>query len=112
MYQVPYRAVNNDRDMEKAKVERMLKAGIVDPSSAEWASPVVFAQKMNDSWRFCMDYSKLNAVTVRDAYLIPRTDEFIDSLWDAQIFSILDANWGYEQVEVAEEDREKTTFTS
>jgi hypothetical protein len=59
-----------------------------------------------------VDYRKLNAITVRDSYLLPRMDECIDSLGDAKIFTTLDCNSGYLQIPVRPEDREKTLFTS
>lgn len=62
--------------------------------------------------RFCVDYRRLNALTVRDSYPIPRMDECIDSLADATIFTTLDANSGHWQIEIREEDKDKTTFTS
>jgi hypothetical protein len=54
---------------------------------------------------------KLNAITVRDSYPLPRMDECIDSLGDAKMFTTLDCNSGYWQITVRPEDREKTTFT-
>jgi RNase H-like domain found in reverse transcriptase/Reverse transcriptase (RNA-dependent DNA polymerase) len=62
--------------------------------------------------RFCIDYRRLNALTVRDSYPLPRMDECIDSLGDARIFSTLDCNSGYWQIPVEAADRAKTTFTS
>lgn len=62
------------------------------------------------SLRFCVDYRKVNAVTFRDAYLLSRMDEHSDSLGDAALFSIFDANRGYPKIEVEETDREKTAF--
>ena len=51
-----------------------------------------------------------NAVTVQDSYPLPRMDEYIDSLRDAKVFTTLDAMWGYRQIDIANEDRDKTTF--
>jgi Reverse transcriptase (RNA-dependent DNA polymerase) len=62
--------------------------------------------------RFCIYYRRLNAVTVRDSYPLPRMAECIDSLGDASVFSTLDCNSGYWQIPVRAEDKEKTTFTS
>eukprot|EP00171_Calliarthron_tuberculosum_P021566 IDg21566t1 len=54
------------------------------------------------------DYRRLNAVTKRDSYPIPRMDDCIDSLGTAEIFTSLDANWGYWQIPLKEGDKEKT----
>ena len=62
--------------------------------------------------RFCVYYRMLNAVTVRDSYPLPRMDECIDSLGDATVLTTLHCSSGYWQVEIAEEDRDKTTFAS
>lgn len=62
--------------------------------------------------RLCLDYRKLNALTKCDSHSIPRNEKCIDSLGDATVFSTLDANSGYWQVEIEESDRDKTAFTS
>jgi hypothetical protein len=108
----PYRAGPKARDAEAQEVHRMLQAGVIEPSSSEWASPVVLVPKPDGSLRFCVDYRKLNAITVRDTYPLPRMDECIDSLGDASVFTTLDCNSGYWQIPVAPEDMDKTTFTS
>lgn len=90
----------------------MLKEGVIEPAMSEWASPVVFAPKKDEKLRFCVDYRKVNAMTVRDTYPLPRMDECIDSLGGATIFSTVDCNNGYWQTEIPEADRNKTTFSS
>jgi Reverse transcriptase (RNA-dependent DNA polymerase) len=89
----------------------MLKADVIVPAASDWASPVVLVPKPDRSMRFCIDYRKLNAVTVRYSYPLPRMDECIDSLVDASVFSTLDCNSGYWQIPVDPIDIEKTTFT-
>ena len=90
----------------------MLRAGVIEPTSPEWASPVVFVPKMDGTMRFCVDYRKLNAVTVCNSYPLLCMDESIDSLDDATFFTTLDCISGYWLVEITEEDRGKTTFAS
>jgi hypothetical protein len=90
----------------------MLKEGVIEPAASEWASPVVLVPKPDGSMRFCVDYRKLNAITIRDTYPLPRMDECIDSLGDANVFTTLDCNSGYWQIPVAPDDMDKTTFTS
>jgi Reverse transcriptase (RNA-dependent DNA polymerase) len=108
----PYRAGPRAREAEAVEVQRMLKAGVIEPAHAEWASPVVLVPKPDGSMRFCIDYRRLNALTVKDSYPLPRMDEWIDSLGDAKIFSTLDCNSGYWQIPVHPDDQDKTTFTS
>ena len=57
----------------------MLDQGVIQPSSSPWASPVVLAKK-DGSLRFCVDYRKLNAVTKKDAYALPRINDTLDAL--------------------------------
>ena len=107
----PYRAGPKTRELEQAEVDRQLRDGVIEPAQSEWASPVVFAPKADGTLRFCVDYRRLNQATMKDSYPIPRMDECIDSLGEANIFSTLDCNAGYWQVPVRKSDRHKTTFT-
>ena len=58
----------------------MLKKGVIEPSSSPWTSPIVSVKKKDGSTRFCMDYCKLNEVTVEDSYPLPRIDDCLDAL--------------------------------
>jgi hypothetical protein len=86
----PYRAGPRARELERQDVSRILKAGFIEPESTEWASPVVLVPKPDGTMRFCVDYLKLNAMTIRDTYPRPRMDECIDSLENVRIFITLD----------------------
>jgi len=110
--QTPYRAGHQNRKLINEQVESMLKAGVIEAAQSEWASPVVMVPKKDGSARFCVDYRRLNTVTVKDAYPLPRMDDCIDSLGEAAIFTTLDCNSGYWQIPVAQEDRDKTAFIS
>jgi len=107
----PYRRGPRTRKLIKAQVDRMLKLEVIEPSQSEWAGPVVLISKPDGSPRFCIDYRQLNERTVRDSYPIPRIDDCLDSLGDAQFFSTLDCNAGNWQIPIAEEDKPKTAFT-
>jgi len=71
---------------------------------------VVLVPKPDGTMRFCVDYRRLNEGKVRNVYPLPRMDDFIDVLGDAEVFSTLVCNSGYWQIPVADEDRDKTTF--
>ena len=109
--QHPYKAGPRAREMEREQVARMLKLDVIEPTTSEWASPVVMVPKPDGTPRFCIDYRRLNERTVKDSYPIPRMDECLDSLGEARVFSTLDCNAGYWQIPVAREDRGKTAFT-
>ena len=112
IHQMPYRQGLPAREKTIEIIQQMMEQDVIEPCTSEWASPVVFAPKKDGSTRFCVDYRRLNAVTKPDVYPLPRMDDCLDSLGDAMIFTTLDANSGYWQLPVAEEDRDKTTFTT
>ena len=94
------------------EVKKMLQQGVIRESKSPWSSPVVMVKKKDGSWRFCIDFRKLNDSTERDAYPLPRIDATLESLAGSQFFSTLDLASGYWQVEVEESDREKTAFST
>lgn len=83
----------------------MLKAGVIEPSHSPWSFPVVLVKKKDRSWRFCVDYRRLNDVTRKDLYLLPCIDEALDYIAGSRWFSLLDLRNGYWQVELAPEAR-------
>ena len=92
------------------EVKKMMSRGVIRHSSSPWSSPVVMVRKKNGSWRFCIDYRKLNAVTHQDAYPLPRIDATLESLAGSTLFTTLDlASW-YWQVEIEEDDKEEDCF--
>ena len=92
---MPYRKGPDMRDMVAKEVNKMLNAGVIVPTSTEWASPVVLVPKKDGSLRFCVDYRRLNAKTAADSYPMPHMDDCIASLGDAAVFTTLDCNSGY-----------------
>ncbi|KAL2088289.1 hypothetical protein ACEWY4_015188 [Coilia grayii] len=94
----------------KAHVQELVEKGIVQPSSSPYASPIVVVQKKDGTIRLCVDYRQLNAKTRKDAYPLPRIEESLDALTGATLFSTLDLASGYNQVPMAEKDKEKTAF--
>ena len=83
--------------------------GVIQPSKSGWASPIVLARKDGSIW-FYIHYRKLNEVTHKDTYPLPRIDNTLETLLESQLFSTLDLASGYWLVELKEEDRAKTAF--
>ena len=109
----PSRSIPVARQHEVRKLlYEMLQKDVIQPSASPWASPVVFVQKKGGTMRFCIDYRKLNSVTRKDAYPLPRIDETLEALGGSKWFSTLDLLSGYWQVEVSEQDRPKTAFST
>ncbi|GFX09061.1 retrovirus-related Pol polyprotein from transposon 297 [Trichonephila clavipes] len=105
-----YRVSPTERRIIHEEVQKMLDEGIVQPSESPWSSPVVLVRNKDGSWRFCVDYRKLNSVTKKDVYALPRIDDTLDCLKGAKFFSSMDLRSGYWQIEIDEADREKTAF--
>ncbi|UYV74125.1 K02A2.6-like [Cordylochernes scorpioides] len=108
----PYRVSLREREIINNQIDKMLKKGIISHSSSPWASPVILVKKKDGTFRFCVDYRNLNSITVKDQYPLPRIDDCFDSLHGSRYFTSLDLCSGYWQVEVEEQDREKTAFVT
>lgn len=107
----PYRTGAFKRQIIADQVNKMLRMKVIRPSHSDWASPVVIVPKKNGKARFCVDYRRLNAITKKDAYPIPKMDDCLDYLVDATYFTSLDCTADYWQVPLRECDKEKTAFT-
>ena len=88
----------------------LLEYDMIEPSKLPWACGVVMAKKKGGQLRFCCDFRYLNAVTIKDAYPIPRIDESLSKLGDAKFFTTLDLGSAFWQVPLRKKDREKTGF--
>lgn len=110
--QNPYRNSTYERQVVREQVSDMLQRDVIRESTSPWSSPVVLVRKRDGSWRFCVDYRKVNAVTKRDVHPIPRVDDILDMLQGSRFFTTLDLASGYWQIPVREKDKEKTAFTT
>ena len=97
------------RQVINEQIDKWFEQGVIEPSKSPWSAPVVIAYRHGKA-RFCVDYRKLNAATIPDEFPIPRQSEILASLSGAQVLSSLDALSGFTQLEMAEEDVEKTAF--
>ncbi|UYV74076.1 hypothetical protein LAZ67_11002041 [Cordylochernes scorpioides] len=98
--QRPYRVSPAERHVIQSEVEKMMETKIIRPSSSHWASPVILLRKKDGSLRFCVDYRRLNKITKKDVYPLPRIDDALGTLAGSRYFSTMDMRSGYWQIEV------------
>jgi hypothetical protein len=106
----PYRYTPQQKDEIERQVTEMLKARTVIPSLSPFASPVLLVKKKDGSWRFCVDYRKLNANTIKNKFSMPVIDEFLDEMAGAKFFTKLNLNSGFHQIRMAVGDEFKIAF--
>ena len=106
----PYRLSETQRNDAQEQIKNALKEGWVQPSTSAWGTAILMVPKKDGSWRMCVDYRDLNALTIADAYPLPRIDDLLHRLGRATYFTKLDLQSGYHQIWIREEDRHKTAF--
>ena len=106
----PYRMAPVELRELKAQLEELLSKGFIRPSISPWGAPILFVKKKDGSLRLCIDYRKLNRVTIRNQYPLPRIDELFDQLQGSRVYSKIYLRSGYHQLRVQESDASKTAF--
>jgi len=84
----------------------MLATGVIGPSTSSWASPVCLVKKKDGTFRFCIDYRRINAVSKKDAYPIPDIQDALDNLRGSQYFATIDLLSGYWQLGMTDRTKE------
>ncbi|XP_023191398.1 uncharacterized protein LOC111608951 [Xiphophorus maculatus] len=107
-----YRVNMEKRKCLDAEVKYMLDNGIAEPSSSSWASPCILVPKPDNTFRFCSDYRKLNAVTKPDSFPLPRMDDCVDQVGSAKFVSRFDLLKGYWQVPLTKRAQELAAFVT
>lgn len=106
----PYHFAPAIKDEIERQVQEMLSAGLIQKSSSPFTSSVLLVKKKDSSWRFCVDYKQLNAITTKGQYPVPIIDEFLDELGSASWFSSLDLRSGFHQILLKPGEEHKTAF--
>ena len=113
--QRPYRQPPMKREETRRQIEKMLEADIIEPSASPWSSPIVLCKKKDGSWRFSVDARRVNEVTIKDSYPLPRIDDTLHALQGKpgeRWFTTMDLSSGYWQVPVHPDDRQYTAFVT
>ncbi|GFX39857.1 retrovirus-related Pol polyprotein from transposon 17.6 [Trichonephila clavipes] len=108
--QPPRRLAFTERQEVNKQIQEWLNEGIIRPSSAEYASPIVMVKKKDGSSRMCIDYRKLNQKLVKDKFPLPIIEDVLDTLQEAKVYSTLDLRNGFFHVDVDEDCRKYTSF--
>ncbi len=108
--QAPYSVPLGIRDEVRNELSGLEKCGVIERCESQWASPLVPVRKQGGGVRLCVDYRKLNEITVKEPYYIPGFEEMVEMVGKGRVLSKVDLSKGFHQVEVLEEDRDKTCF--
>nr|GEU67504.1 reverse transcriptase domain-containing protein [Tanacetum cinerariifolium] len=103
----PYRLAPVEMQELSTQLQELSDRGFIRPNSSPWGAPVLFVKKKYSSFRMCIDYHKVNKLTVKNRYPLLRIDDLFDQL---KVYSKIDLRSGYHQLRVREEDIPKTAF--
>lgn len=106
----PYRLSPFKREVLRKEIDKMLEDDVIEECESAYAAPVVLVPKKDGKFRVCVDYRRLNSVTIPDRYPLPRIDDLLDAAKPKMCMSTMDLRSGYWQVAVKVDDRDKTGF--
>lgn len=113
-----YRLPEIHKKEAQTQIEKMLEDGIIENSISPFNSPMILVSKKGTDptgakkFRLCIDFRKLNDISIPYQYPLPRIEEILDKLGNSKYFSTLDLSQGFHQVLIDKEDREKTAFST
>ncbi|GBG93268.1 hypothetical protein CBR_g62431 [Chara braunii] len=111
-HQTPYKLSIPEANELKRQLEELLRPGFIKPSNSLWGAPVLFARKVDETLRLCIDYRGLNHYTAKNNYPMPRSDELFNLLAGNHFFTEIDLRSVNHQICVAAADQSKTAFRS
>ena len=108
----PYRVSKVERKLISDQVNDLLELGIVERTNSEWSSPVLLVKRKDGTLRFCVDFRRLNEITIKDCYPLPRIEDSLDALGGSHFFTTIDLTAGFWQVELDEYAKRKAAFVT
>ncbi|GJX03224.1 putative reverse transcriptase domain-containing protein, partial [Tanacetum coccineum] len=106
----PYRLAPSELQELSTQLQELSDKGLIRPSSSPWGAPVLFVKKKDGSFQMCIDYRKLNKLTVKNRYPLSRIDDLFDQLQRSRVYSKIELRSGYHQLRVWEANIPKTAF--
>ena len=94
----PYRTGRKQKEELERQIKEMMATNVIQHSTFPWAAPVILVEKKSGELRFCIDYRKLNSLTKKDSFPLPRIDSTLDRLYGKKFFTTLDLASGYWQI--------------
>jgi len=110
IYQRPYNTPVHFRASIDKELDWLLEKKFIRPSTSPWVSPIVAVRKPDGTARLCVDFKKVNAITVQQPFYMPRVEEVLEGVGKAKFISKLDLSKGYYQICMSQPDIPKTAF--
>lgn len=102
----------NVEDWVDNQVDKLKEMGVIRESTSPWSAPVVVVKKKSGDFRLCIDFRRLNSLTIKPIYSIPDTQSLFNHLEEAKVFSSIDVSNAYYQIGIREEDKKLTAFST
>ncbi len=112
IYTPPYRKSQKEQEIAQQEIDTLEKLGFVEKSNSPWNSPLLVIPKKDGTRRLVIDYRNVNTVIINEVWPMPRIEDILDRMSGSKIFSVLDLTAGYYQIEMDNESRKITAFST